>query len=118
MRAGVWRAKVEGNTCSGTKESSVRTTSWGTVCALALGVLLGGALALCSRRMEAHLLWTALQSTVSAIVLAVLAPVRSQVWELDMWGLPLHRGSGHESAQENRDGYGRGAEAELGFAAL
>jgi hypothetical protein len=78
---------MEKHPCSTTKEPSVRTTIGETIRALALGVLLGGALVSCGKWIDASLVCTALQSAVSVMVLAALAPVRSQDLSLDVLGL-------------------------------
>jgi hypothetical protein len=58
--------------------------------ALAVGALLGGTWVLGGRRIvEPTFLYTALQSALSAAVLAVLASARSQDLSLDVKSLPV-----------------------------
>jgi hypothetical protein len=106
------RQKIKGN--------SVHATAWRMVRALALGMLLGGALTLFSWRSDvSSLLCIALQSAFSAMVLAVLVFDQHQDMSLYIEGLPLlpesERG---DCAQGNRKHGVRSIETELGPAAL
>jgi hypothetical protein len=99
-------------------EPSVRTSIRKAMRALALGVLLGGVLVSCGKWIGASLVCTALQSAVSAMVLAVLIPVRSQDLRLDILGLPIRPESGKDGPQENRNKCRWRMEAEFGLVAL
>jgi hypothetical protein len=117
--SGGLESRVIENPGSVTKELSVRTTAWRTIRALALGALLGGVLIPCNLQTSGSpLLCTALQSAFSAMVLAALAPVRSQDLTLDLWSLPVRSEPGPGGAQENRESGGWSAKAKLGLAAL
>jgi hypothetical protein len=110
---------MKGNMRSTGKERSVRTTVRGIILALALGALLGSALTPCSRWLEAFpLLCTALQSAFSAMMLAVLAPIRSQDLSLGIGNLPMCSERGNDGAQQSRISGGWCTETGLGLVAL
>jgi hypothetical protein len=94
---------VRGNHRFIAKELAGRTTVRSFASALALGALLGSALTLCTRQMDASLLWIAIRLAVSVMLLAVLNPVQVQDLSLGTWSLPRLPELGYGGAQGKRD---------------